>query len=115
MRQVIFYRNENGKAPVETFFNTLSDKQIEKLLWVLRIIKGLERIPKQYFKKLTNSDDIWEVRIRYGNKNFRLLGFFYKSNLIILTNAFVKKSQKTPRKEIKLAVERKREYIKRNK
>jgi hypothetical protein len=36
----------------------LLDKQGEKVLWVLRIIRELERIPKQYFKSLTDTDDI---------------------------------------------------------
>ena len=58
MRQVIFYRTENDQSPVEDFLNSLSDKQVDKILWVLKIIKELERIPKQYFKKLTNTDDI---------------------------------------------------------
>ena len=115
MRQVIFYRNENDQSPVEDFLNSLSDKHVDKILWVLKIIKELERIPKQYFKKLTNTDDIWEVRLQSGNNNFRLLGFIFKSNFVILTNGFSKESQKTPKNEILLAEKRKQEYIKRNK
>jgi len=44
---------------------------------------------------------------------FRLLGFFDGNNLIILTNGFTKKTQKTPQKEIKLAEKRKKDYLKR--
>ena len=72
-------------------------------------------IPKQYFKKLINTDEIWEIRVQFGNNSFRLLGFIYKSKIIILTNAFSKKSQKTPKSEIVLAEKRKQEYLKRNK
>jgi phage-related protein len=115
MNQIIFYRTESDSCPVEEFLDSLSDKHVEKVLWVLRIIKEYERIPKQYFKKLINTDEIWEIRVQFGNNSFRLLGFIHKSKIIILTNAFSKKSQKTPKSEIALAEKRKQEYLKRNK
>lgn len=115
MKEIRFYRTENNQCPVEDFFNSLSDKHVEKILWVLRLNKELDKIPKQYFKKLINTDDIWEIRIKHGNNSYRCLGFIYKLNIIVLTNAFSKKSQKTPKNEIKLAEQRKKEYIKRNK
>jgi len=65
-------------------------------------------------KKLKGSDDIWEIRVQFGNNIFRFLGF-YESNKVILTNAFSKKTQKTPEKEIELAEQRKKEYYKRKK
>jgi phage-related protein len=72
-------------------------------------------VPTEYFKKLKNTEDIWEVRVKSGNNIFRILGFYDKEKFIVLTNGFAKKSQKTPKKEIELAQERKREYIKREK
>ncbi|HXV96890.1 MAG TPA: type II toxin-antitoxin system RelE/ParE family toxin, partial [Anaerolineae bacterium] len=57
--------------------------------------------------------DIWEVRVQFGGDIFRLLGFFAGSSLIILTNGFAKKSQKTPRQEMDLATRRKNEYLSR--
>lgn len=114
MKEIIFYRTKSDQCPVEDFLNTLSTKQVEKILWVLRLIKELQKIPKQYFKKLINTDDIWEIRIQSGKNSFRLLGFIFKSNFVILTNAFSKKSQKTPKSEIILAENRKREFLKRN-
>ena len=56
--------------------------------------------PTTYFKKLINSNDIWEVRVRSGRNIFRFLGFYDGSQLIILTNGFQKKSQKTPKCEM---------------
>lgn len=44
-------------------------------------------------------------------KNIRILCFFDDGNLVVLLNCFVKKTQKTPRKEIKLAEKLKREYL----
>jgi len=93
--------------------DSLNDRQVEKILWVLRLIKELEIVPKEYFKKLVNTDEIWEVRVSSGNINFRLLCFFDYGNLIILTNGFIKKSQKTPKAEIKIAEQRRKDYIER--
>nr|WP_319491149.1 type II toxin-antitoxin system RelE/ParE family toxin [uncultured Desulfobacter sp.] len=61
----------------------------------------------------SNTNDIWEVRADVGRDTFRLLGFFDGQELIILTNSFQKKSQKTPKQEIKLAESRKKEYLSR--
>jgi phage-related protein len=115
MREIHFYRKKSGKCPVEEFFDTLSDKQVEKILWVLRIIRDTDFIPREYFKKLINADDIWEIRIKSGGNTFRILGFFHKNKIIILTNGFMKKTQKTPSTEIKIAQDRKLDYLERNK
>ena len=113
MRSIIFYRTESGKCPVEEFLDSLAGKQAKKVTWVLRLIQELDVIPKQYFKKLTNTDDIWEVRIQFGSNIFRILGFFDESKLIILNHAFAKKSQKTPKNDIKIAEQRKTDYLRR--
>ena len=81
------------------------------MAWVLKLIREIDQIPSRYFKKLVSTDDIWEARIDVGKNTFRLLGFFIDKELILLTNSFQKKSQKTPQKEIRLAEKRKREYL----
>jgi phage-related protein len=113
MREIGFYRTVRGDCPVEEFLDSLSGKQAQKVLWVLRIIEELPVIPKQYFKKLVGTEDLWEVRIRLGNNSFRLLGFFDGGKLIVLTSGFAKKTQKTPAKEIKLAEQRMQDYFSR--
>ncbi len=111
MRTVNFYRTESGNCPVEEFLDALSGKQAQKVVWVLRLIEELDNVPGQYLKKLVNTEAIWEVRVQFGGHIFRLLGFFDGSSLLILTNGFVKKSQKTPAQEIELATRRKNEYL----
>ncbi len=111
----MFYKTESGKCPVENFLDALPDKIVNKVAWVLRIIRDFDNVPRLYFKKLINTDDIWEVRVQVGNNIYRFLGFNDGGNIIILTNGFHKKSQKTPKKEIELAEIRKRDYINRRK
>jgi len=112
MRNIIFYRLKSGKCPVEDFFDSLTDKQFEKISFVLDLIEQLDIVPQKYFKKLKGTDDIWEVRIQYGNNIFRLLGFFDTKKVFVLNHAFTKKTQKTPVKEISLSEQRKTEYFK---
>ena len=115
MRTINFYRQPNDKSPIEEFLDSLTGKQAQKVLWVLQLIEELETVPRQYFKKLVDSDGIWEVRVQFGNDIFRLLGFFDGGSLLILTNGFAKKTQKTPPQEIALAIRRKNDYLARRK
>ena len=113
MKRIEFYRTINGASPVEEFLETLDDNQARKVLWVLRLIRELNPIPSNYFSKLVNTDDIWEVRVQFGGNIFRLLGFLYDTKLIVLTHGFQKKTQKTPKHHIELAESRKRDYLSR--
>ena len=106
---------DSGSCPVEKFLDSLNPKQAKKVLWVLQLIEELDRVPTQYFKKLTNTEDIWEVRVQVGKVIFRLLGFFDGPRLIVLNHAFQKKTQKTPTRVIALAEKRKRDYLRRKK
>jgi phage-related protein len=113
MKSILFYKSISGNCPVEDHLNSLSDTQVTKITWVLKLIRETQNISTKYFKKLVNTDDIWEVRVSVGKNIFRLLGFVQDQELIILTNSFQKKTQKTPRKEIKLAEKKKKDYLSR--
>lgn len=113
MREINFYRTESGTCHVEEYLDTLSNKQVEKVFFVLQLVESLEIVPKKFFKKLESTDDLWEVRVQLGNNIFRFLGFFDGAQLVILNHAFTKKTQKTPSKEIKIAEQRKKDYFSR--
>ncbi|MFV9690362.1 MAG: type II toxin-antitoxin system RelE/ParE family toxin [Desulfobacteria bacterium] len=113
MRKIIFYRFENGKCPVEDYLESLSNKQVEKVFFVLDLVETFDIVPRKFFKKLKSTDDIWEVRVQYGNNIFRLFGFFDGNDMVVLSHAFTKKTQKIPNKEIKIAEKRKKDYFSR--
>ena len=113
MREIQFYRNDSGNCPVEEFLDSLGPKQAQKVAWVLKLVKELPLVPRPYLKKLEGGDELWEVRADFGGDAFRLLGFWDAGNLIILTNGFAKKTQKTPNREIELAAQRRRDYLNR--
>jgi phage-related protein len=113
MRTIRFYRTASGSSPVEEFLDSLSGKQAQKVVWVLRLVEELERVPDLYLKKLVGTDDLWEVRAQHGGDTFRLLGFFDGAQLVVLVSGFAKKTQKAPQREIARAEERKRDYLSR--
>jgi len=112
MRKIKFYRLESGKSPVEAFFDSMTNKQFEKISFVLDLIEQIDIVPRKYFKKLKGTDDIWEIRAQQGNNIFRILSFFDGKDLVVLNHDFTKKSQKIPQKEIAVAESRKRNYFK---
>jgi len=61
----------------------------------------------EVFKKLADTD-IWEFRTYYNKRKYRMLAFWDKTKsvetLVIATHGFVKKTQKTPQKEIDKAI-----------
>jgi phage-related protein len=111
MKDIIFYKLRSGKSPIDEFLDSLSSKEAQKVVWVLQLIEETETISTKFYKSLSNTDDIIEVRVQHGSNNFRLLGFEHDSNFVVLTNGFRKKDQKVPRKEIELAQKRKKEYL----
>ena len=109
---VEFYEQENGERPVEEFLNSLDIKMRSKLLMVLKVLqeKG-NQLREPYSKHL--EDGIFEVRGKVGNDISRVLYFFYHGGKIILTNGFIKKTQKTPRSEIMKAKKYRADYLER--
>jgi len=115
VREVIFYKTDTGRSPVGEFLDKLSSKQALKTAWVINLVEDMNIIPGQYFQKMPNTDDLWEIRVRVGGNIFRFLGFFDGVKLVVLSHAFQKKTQKTPQQAIRLAEERKRDYFRRKK
>ena len=113
MREIIFYKTASGQSPIEDFLDRLSAKQAQKVAWVLKLVEEMKRVPTRYFKKMVNTEDLWEVRVVAGSNIYRLIGFFDGSNLVVLAHAFQKKTQKTPKRAIKVAEERKNDYFRR--
>ena len=58
-------------------------------------------------------DGIFELRCKLGSNITRALYFFYVGKRIVVTNGFIKKTQKTPPGEIKLAKDRRKDWIER--
>jgi phage-related protein len=112
MFEIIFYEVSDEDKPVEYFLDSLEPKMRAKLIGILQILqeKGNE-LREPYTKHL--NDGIFEVRAKVGSNITRTLFFFMVGKKIVLTNGFVKKSQKTPLREIEIAKERRADYLER--
>ena len=82
------------------FYRAQTDKVKNKILWTLRVVEDLDQIPEIYFKHITGSDDLYEIRVQVGSDTFRIFCFFDKSNVVVIGHGFAKKSQKTPKSEL---------------
>ena len=83
----------------------------EKIEYVLRIVRQVERVSKKFFDHLEGTDGIYEIRIEIESNIFRIFCCFDEGNIVVLFNAFQKKTQKTPRIEIEKAERLKQEYF----
>jgi len=111
-KTVTFYRTAEGKCPVQEFLDSSPGKVAQKIVWVLRLLEEMDIVPASYFKKLAGTEDIWECRIQFGSNAYRIFCFFL-NNTVVLTHGFVKKSQKTPAREIERAEAYRRDFFKR--
>ncbi|TLV00413.1 type II toxin-antitoxin system RelE/ParE family toxin [Dyadobacter luticola] len=106
IRDIYYYENY-----YLDFFESLKPEVKKKFNWTLQLIATVDRVPEKYFKHITNSTGIYEVRVEVGSDIYRVFGFFDKGNLIVLTNGFQKKTQKTPQSELDLAEKLKKQYF----
>ena len=81
-----------------------------KIVWTFDLIEELQRVPETYLKHIENTDGLYEIRVQLGSDIFRIFCFFDQGQLIVLANGFQKKTQKTSRKEIEMALKIKAEY-----
>ena len=106
-RKIIFHGHY-----FQDFYIEQNDKVREKIGFVFRVVKTVDKIPEKFFKHLEGTDGLYEIRVEVGSDIFRIFCCFDKGNIVVLFNAFQKKSQKTPTQEIKLAEKLKKEYFK---
>jgi len=114
-RTVEFYRAEDGQCPVQEFVGHLEGKDAQKVLWVFRLIERIDHVPKQYLKKLTGTDDIWECRVRTSSGAYRFFSFFVQGGNLVVTHGYSKKTNKTNPREIQKAERYRRDYLTRTK
>ena len=96
--EVEFYETPNGDQPAKDFLLSLDKKMRAKMADTISILQdnGYE-LREPYSKHL--SEGIFELRAKVGSDITRVLYFFYVERHIILTNGFIKKTQKTPREK----------------
>jgi phage-related protein len=102
---VEFYVEDNGTIPVQEFLRILDDRAQARLG---RAIEELQRVNVQAREPLVKKikDKLWELRAETGGNAYRILYFTMTGKKIVLLHGFQKKTQKTPKGDIKIAEQR---------
>jgi phage-related protein len=93
------------------FYLEQPEKIQEKIEFVFKVIRTVNNVPKKFLEHLTGTDGLYEIRIEFESNIYRIFCCFDKGKLIVLLNGFQNKTQKTPKKEIDLALRLKDEYF----
>ena len=110
--QAIFYQKDDGSEPAKEFILSVDKKMRAKILKIIAMLQnnGTElRMPYSEYLE----DGIFEIRAKVGTDISRVLYFFVVGHKIILTNGFIKKTQKTPKGEIEKAKQYRKDYLNR--
>lgn len=103
IREVITYKDY-----FENFLLEQPAKIQDKIFKIIEAIETLERVPSNYLKHVR--EGLYEARIQLGSNIWRVFCFFDNDKLVVLLNGFQKKTQKTPKSEISLAMRLMVEY-----
>jgi phage-related protein len=105
-RQIIFYKNY-----FTDFYLMQSDKVQEKIEFVFKVICTVQRVPKKFLQHMSGTEGLYEIRVEIESNIYRIFCCFDKGNIVILFNGFQKKTQKTPKEEMDLALKLKDDYF----
>ena len=109
---VRFYDLPDGTLPAYEFLETLDKKMRAKMARAIRLLAANGTDLREPYSKAL-ADGLFELRARVGTDNSRVLYFFFSGRKIILTNGFIKKTNKTPAREIRKARKYRAEYLSR--
>lgn len=112
MFEVIFYNTEDGVCPVKDFLDSLEPKLLAKTLRTIDLLEIYGHKLRGPYSKAVE-EGLFELRTQQGCDITRVLYFFISGHKAILTNGFIKKTDKTPKHEIELAKKYKKDYERR--
>ncbi|MCP2727289.1 type II toxin-antitoxin system RelE/ParE family toxin [Limnofasciculus baicalensis] len=107
-----FFRSEGGREPVKDWLKTLSSEDCRIVGSDIKDVEFSFPIGLPLCRQLAGYKDLWEVRSKLTGGRIARIIFYISKGEMILLHGFIKKSQKTPKKEIDLAIKRKKEHEK---
>jgi phage-related protein len=94
------------------FYDQQSEKVKTKIDYVLFVITVANRIPKQYFRHVVDTNGLYEIRVENQGNIFRIFCCFDEGKIVVLFNGFQKKSQKIPARILEKPISIMNEYFK---
>lgn len=110
--ELVFFQKSNGNCPVVDFMTSLNPVMASKMAHQLDLLEMFGNRPKGDFSKFVQ-DGIFEIRAQNRTDISRILYFFDKNRRVVLTNGFIKKSQRLPAAELELAKKYRADYLSR--
>jgi phage-related protein len=103
------WKIETLNPTVDRELEALPDDMKARFFWICELIcsHGLEKVGEPYVKHLQGI--LWEMRLKGRDGISRALYVVAKPKRVVVVRVFIKKTQKTPRKEIELALKRAKE------
>lgn len=110
--EVVFYEKTDGTEPAKDFVLSLDKKMQAKMYKTIKMLEDNGYALREPYSKSLN-DGIFELRAKVGSDISRVMYFFVVGNRAVLTNGFIKKTQKTPTKEIERAKRYRKDFLER--
>ena len=111
------YQRENGDIPVNDFLYSLPPKLRAKAFSEIELLRNMgSDLKEPHVKALKgkNNNSLFELRVKFSSDIARIFYFTYYNNKYVLLNGFVKKTFKTPEKELERARRYRDDFIRRN-
>jgi putative addiction module killer protein len=109
--EIVYYKRSSGKQPARKFINGLSDKKAKARLFArITMLARHGNLPTEQVKKIHGANDLWEIRITSSSGAVRLFYSLQKGKIVLLLSGFIKKTQKTPKREIDKALAYLKDY-----
>ncbi|MDO4584032.1 MAG: type II toxin-antitoxin system RelE/ParE family toxin [Planctomycetia bacterium] len=110
--EIIYFEKSNGRKPVWDFLDDLGKKNQRLRASVLRDMALLRQFGRslKFPDVRSMGDGLYELRSQAGSDIARVFYFFFDGRKIVVTNGFVKKTPKTPTRELTKAIRYKKEY-----
>ena len=106
---IVYYESSSGNVPVYDFVESLSPIAKSKILNTFDLLTEFGiRLSSPHVKKVTGTE-LWELRI-LGGDSIRIFYITASGKTFLFLHGFIKKSQKTPKKEIKTALLRLKDH-----
>ena len=109
---VLYFEDSNGYSQVFEFIENRKIREKAKVLaWLEQLEKQGPNLPRPYADLL--EEGIHELRVKLSGDQVRILYFFCFKDFIVLTNAFIKNTDKVPKNEIQIAKKNRADFLSR--
>ena len=110
--EIQYFETANGRRPVQEFVDALDARSKAKIARTLDLLEEFGvKLGMPYAKHVEG--DMWELRTRVGSNQYRIIYFLFAGGAFILLHGFLKKSGQIPQRDLRMARDRRTEFLKR--